>query len=97
MSVDRGRFAWRQVRGWVLAACAAWLVLQNLALAALFLILRPGDAVAAGLSVARSAFLIGVPVTALLVLVSAGLAFAAWLVHGVAERVDSKEVDHGSR
>ncbi len=94
MSVDRGRSGWRRVRGWVLATCTVWLVIQNLALAALLLVSRPADALAAGLIVARTAFTVGTQLFVIAGAVALGLALAAWLVHGGVEPTAQEEARH---
>lgn len=91
MSADRGRSRWQRMRVWVLATCTVWLVLQNLALAALLLVGHPADALAAGLVVARTAMSFGVQLFVIPVAVALGLALAAWLVHGVPVRQTANE------
>lgn len=91
MSADQVRSGWRRMRVWVFVTCTVWLVLQNLALAALLLVGRPADALAAGIVVARTAYSLGTQLFVIPLAVALGLALAAWLVHGVPVRQTANE------
>lgn len=81
MSPDRNVRGWRRWRERVLAVCAAWLVVQNLALVTLVVWAGPSHALAAGVAVAQTALQLGGQLVVLGLATAMALALAAWLVH----------------
>ena len=73
---------WREA---VFATCTVWLVLQNAALLTLVAWSKPGNALAAGTAIARTAITVSGQLAMLLLAAALGLALAAWLVHAPAE------------
>ena len=81
MSPERKVSGWRRWRDAGLAVCAAWLVVQNLVLVTLVVWAGPTHALAAGVTVARTALQLGGELVVLALATAMALAFAAWLVH----------------
>ena len=89
---DRKRRGWRRWREIVLAACAVWLVIQNVVILTLVLWANPASALAAGAAIARTAFAMGSQLAVLAMAVVLALALTAWLVQApAAARDDSAE------
>lgn len=84
MSRDGRRTGWRRWREVTLATCTVWLVIQNVVLLALVLRANPGGALAAGATIARTAFAVGGELIVLVLAAALGLALAAWLVQAPA-------------
>jgi len=94
MSRERGASTWRRWREAALAACAVWLVVQNLVILGLVLWVKPASALAAGVAIARTAFALRGQLVVLGLAAVLALALAAWLVQApVSARADaSREV-----
>ncbi len=86
---DRKRRGWRRWREIVLAACAVWLVIQNVVILTLVLWANPASALAAGAAIARSQLAV------LAMAVVLALALTAWLVQAPAAARDDAAEEAG--
>ena len=93
MSRERGTSGWRRWREAVLAACAVWLVIQNLVILGLVLWVKPASALAVGVAIARTAFAMGGQLAMLALAAVLALALSAWLVHAPVQASLSARAD----
>ena len=93
MSAERQGSGWRRWREVGLAVCAAWLVLQNLTLVTLVVWAGPSHALAAGVTVARTALQVGGELVVLALASAMALALAAWLVHAPGPREGAEAIE----
>lgn len=99
MSADKAGPGWGRWREAVFATCTAWLILQNVALLALVAWGHPGNALAAGAAVAKTAITQSGQLIMLMLAVALGLALAVCLVHApsTAAVPTNGEADHERR